>query len=96
MVKYVEMTLEDAIKYCNGKKKVLVAVKDLENGDDLVQNFYKKTEKECKEMIMESQTIVNFYDDFMDQMRLFSVKQPDIFNIVPKGMMKTILFPPRK
>lgn len=32
-MQYVEMTIEEAMKHCNKKKKVLVAVQDLEDND---------------------------------------------------------------
>ena len=48
-MRYVEMTIEEAVKYCKGKK-VLVAEQDLEKNENEVVNFERKTFQECKEL----------------------------------------------
>lgn len=42
-------------------------------------------------MIEEAETISSVSDDFVRQLRLFSEKQRDLINIIPKGLQKTIL-----
>ena len=89
-MRYVEMTIEEAVKYCKGKK-VLVAEQDLEKNENEVVNFERKTFQECKEVIEHAETIAKIYDDFINQLRVFSAKQIDLINIKPKGTMSTIL-----
>ena len=91
MQQYVEMSIEEASKLFKGKNgTVLVAVKDLENDDEIV-SFIKKTKAECEEVVKNAATITQACDDFMRQLNLYSYRQPDIMNIIPKGKMKTIL-----
>lgn len=87
-MRYVEMTIDEAVKYCKGKK-VLVAEQDLEK--DEVVEFHRKTYQECTEIIKESETIAKICDDFINQLRVFSEKQKDLVNIRPIGKMSTIL-----
>ena len=48
-MKYVEMTIEEAMKRCNKNKKVLVAVQDLEDENiDII--FLKKEKSEYREI----------------------------------------------
>ena len=42
-MRYVEMTIEEAMKRCNKNKKVLVAIQDLE--DDNVDTVFVQKEK---------------------------------------------------
>ena len=88
-MRYVEMTIEEAVKYCKGKK-VLVAEQDLEKNRDEVVGFERKTFQECKDIIEQSETIAKMCDDFLNQLRVFSEKQ-DVMNIRPVGRMSTIL-----
>lgn len=89
-MRYVLMDIEEAVKYCKGKK-VLVAEQDLENGGNEVVSFERKTFQECRELIEHAETIAKIYDDFINQLRVFSAKQIDLINIKPKGKMSTIL-----
>lgn len=89
-MRYVEMTIEEAVKNCKGKK-VLVAEQDLEKSKNEVVGFERKTFQECKEIIERSETIAKICDDFLNQLRVFSEKQDDIMNIRPVGKMSTIL-----
>lgn len=87
-MKYVEMSIDEAVKYCKGKK-VLVAIRDLEN--DEISSFAAKSSEECKLIIENSETVIRVCDDFINQLRAFSEKQKDIRNIRPVGMMSTFL-----
>lgn len=89
MVKYVEMSVEEAIKL--GKKTVLVAVQDLENEKDDVQKFQKKTKEEYIQIVHNAETIVRYYGEIASPIRAFTYKQPDIFNLLHKGKVHTIL-----
>ena len=89
-MRYVLMTIEEAVKYCKGKK-VLVAEQDLEKNENEVVGFERKTFQECKELIERSETIAKICDDFLNQLRVFSEKQLDLINIKPIGTMSTIL-----
>lgn len=88
---YVEMTTEEAIELLKKSKgkKVLVAIKDLENDDDAV--FYQKFKSDCESMIKEAQTVASACDDFVKQLDLFTAKQKNLFELTPHGCKKTIL-----
>ena len=88
-MRYVEMTIEEAMKRCNKNKKVLVAIQDLEdNNVDTV--FVQKERSEYQSMFEDVKTVASACDDFVKQLRLFTEKQ-NIFNIEPKGIQKIIL-----
>lgn len=92
-MQYIEMTIEEANEYFKGSKgkTVLVAVKDLENEEDQIVSFVKKNRCECESIINEAETVARVYDDFMNQLRVFTAKQVDIRNITPRGKLSTIL-----
>lgn len=92
-MQYIRMTIEEASKRFGDHGSVLVAVQDLENEMDTIQEFKKKSNYECIKIINDAETIVKICDDFLNQMRVFTQKQPDIINITPKGKMSTILLP---
>lgn len=88
-MKYVEMTIGEAIKYCNENDKVLVAIQDLEdNNVDIV--FAQKKKEEYNEIFEDVKTVASLCDDFVKQLRLFTEKQ-DIRNIRPYGLQKIVL-----
>lgn len=87
-MRYVLMDIEEAVKYCKGKK-VLVAEQDLEKNE--VVGFERKTFQECRDIIERSETIARICDDFLNQLKVFSEKQLDLMNIKPIGTMSTIL-----
>lgn len=93
-MKFVEMTIEEALKYCKGNKneKVLVAVYDLEDKNGMA-TFQKKCKDDCENIIKQAATIAQECDDFIDSLRCFSVKQ-DLKAIRPTGHVATILFYP--
>ena len=88
-MRYVEMTIEEAIKRCNKNKKVLVAIQDLED-DNVDTVFVQKERSEYQSMFEDVKTVASACDDFVKQLRLFTEKQ-NIFNIEPKGIQKIIL-----
>ena len=90
-MKYIEMTIEDALRYCKGNKKetVLVAVYDMEDECNL-SSFNRKNKKECEEIIRKAETVAKMCDDFVSGLRCFSVKQ-DLKRIEPRGKSHTIL-----
>lgn len=88
-MRYVEMTIEDAVKHCNKNKKVLVAIQDLEDDNaDIV--FVPKRKNEYAKIFEDVKTVASLCDDFVKQLRLFTEKQ-DIKNIQPYGVQKTVL-----
>ena len=89
IMRYVEMTIEEAMKRCNKNKKVLVAIQDLE--DDSVDTvFIQKERSEYQSMFEDVKTVASACDDFVKQLRLFTEKQ-NIFNIEPRGIQKIVL-----
>ena len=88
-MKYVEMTIEEAMKRCNKNKRVLVAVQDLED-DNTDVIFVRKERSEYRTIFEDVQTVASICDDFVKQLRLFTEKQ-NIPNIEPHGYQKTIL-----
>lgn len=89
MVRYVEMTIEEAMKRFNKNKKVLVAVQDLES-DDVNINFVKKGRNDCEEIFRDVETAALFSDDWVKQLRLFTVKQY-LHEIKREGLLKIVL-----
>ena len=88
-MRYVEMTIEEAMKRCNKNKKVLVAVQDLEDDNvDIV--FVQKGRSEYQTIFEDVKTVASACDDFVKQLRLFTEKQ-NICNIEPRGFQKIIL-----
>ena len=88
-MRYVEMTIEEAMKRCNKNKKVLVAIQDLE--DDNVDAFFvQKNRNEYHELFNDVQTVASACDNFVKQLRLFTEKQ-NVYNIEPRGFQKIIL-----
>lgn len=88
-MKYVEMTIEEAMKRCNKNAKVLVAIQNLED-DDVDIIFVRKRRSEYDSMFEDVKTAISMCDDLVKQLRLFTEKQ-NIANIQPRGFQKTIL-----
>ena len=90
-MKYVEVTIEQALEMNKGDKnsKVLVAINNLEE-DDVVA-FVRKTRTECENIIRNAQTLVHNCDEFMDSLMCYSKRQEDIKSIRPVGVLSTIL-----
>lgn len=95
-MKYIEMTIEEALEYSRGNKSqvVLVAVRDLERSeqDSEVADFVRKSKKECEEIIKSAETIARSYDNFISQLKVFTRKQIDLKNIKPYGKESTIFY----
>lgn len=88
-MKYVELTIEEAMQRCDKNAKVLVVIQDLKDTKANV-SFVKKERKEYPEIFEDIQTATSLCDDFVKQLKLFSEKQ-DIHNIKPKGIQKIVL-----
>lgn len=88
-MKYVEISIEEAMKRCKKNAKVLVAEHDLEN-EDCNETFIMKTQKDYDDMFKNIRTAASLADDFINQLRLFTERQ-DIYNVKPKGIQKIIL-----
>ena len=89
-MRYVEMTVEQALKICKKNDKVLVAVHDLENDDDCNIIFVKKKKDEYDMLFNDVKTVASACDDFVKQLKCFTEKQ-NIYNIKPNGFEKIIL-----
>lgn len=88
-MRYIEMTIEDAMKVCNKKDKVLVAVQDMEDKNCNVL-FVKKRRNDYEKLFEDVKTVASACDDFVNQLNLFTEKQ-NIYNIKPNGLQKIIL-----
>ena len=90
-MKYIEMTVEEAMKRCKKYDKVLVAVHDLED-DDCVEDviLMQRIKREYNALFNDVKAVASLCDDFVKQLRLFTEKQ-NIHNISPHGIQKTIM-----
>ena len=88
-MKYVEVSIEEAMKRCKKNAKVLVAEQDLED-DNVDVVFIQKGRNEYQSMFEDVKTVASACDDFVKQLRLFTEKQ-NIYNIEPRGRQKIIL-----
>lgn len=88
-MRYIEMTVEEAMRKCNKNTKVLVAVQNLEE-DDIDVIFIPKRREEYGKVFEDIKTAASFNDDFVEQLKLFTEIQ-DIYNIRQKGFQKTVL-----
>ena len=88
-MRYLEMTIEHAMKICDKNDKVLVAVQSLED-DDCNVLFVKKKRDEYKSLFEDVKTVASACDDFVEQLSLFTEKQ-NIYNIEPRGLHKIII-----
>lgn len=88
-MRYVELSVDEAIKKCKKNAKVLVAIQDLEKEDcDVV--FVPKYKKEYDELFNDIKTVASLRDDLVNQLRLFTEYQ-DVLNIRPRGVEKIVL-----
>lgn len=88
-MKYIEMTVEEAMKYCNKHDKVLVAVQNLESEDtDAV--FVQKRKKDYGDIFRDAKTISSMCDSLIRELSVFTEKQ-DLANIQSKGLHKVVL-----
>ena len=88
-MRYIEMSVEEAIKKCKKNAKILVAIQDLadENVDTV---FVQKKGSDYKEVFEDVKTVASLCDDFISQLKLFTEKQ-DIRHIRPYGIQRTVL-----
>ena len=70
-MRYIEITVEEAIKRCNKNTKVLVAIQDLAN-EDSNEVFIPKHQNEYGEIFSDVKTAASMSDDFIKQLRLFT------------------------
>lgn len=88
-IEMIEMPIEEAMKKCKKNTKIWVATQDLTNEDtDVI--FVQKRGSDYKEVFEDVKTVISLYDDFINQLRLFTEKQ-DIRNIRPYGLQRTVL-----
>lgn len=89
---YLEVTTEKAIEMLKESKgkRVLVATKNLEGGEDEVV-FCAWLKSECEVMINEAKTISAMCDDFVKKLDLYTEQQKDLYNIQQIGYQQTIL-----
>ena len=88
-MQYIEMTVEEAKKRCRKNAKILVAVQDLKE-DNVDMIFVPKRRNEYEKLFEDVKTVAGIYNDFLNQLNLFTEKQ-DIKNIKPYGIQKTVL-----
>ena len=92
---YIEMTLEEAIKYVEAglidpNAKALVSTQSLEREENIIP-FRKKTKMETLEIIQRCKTFAKLEDDEdINRLSAFSVKQ-NIYKPKRKGELNTIL-----
>lgn len=90
-MKYVEMTVDEAIEVLQRSKgkRVMVAIRDLENDEPAL--FCPRLKTECETMLYKAETIASACDEFVKQLRLYTEKQKDIVNIRHLGYQQIIL-----
>ncbi len=89
IMRYIEMTVEEAMKYCNKTDKVLVAIQNLEKKDtDVI--FIQKRRNDYRDIFRDAKTISSMCDNLIKELNVFTEKQ-DLANIQPKGLHKIVL-----
>lgn len=88
-MRYVEVSIEEAMKRCKKNAKVLVAEQDLEQEDCNII-FVKKEKKDYDKLFADIKTAATLSDELMEQLRLFTEHQ-EIPNIKPRGVQKIVL-----
>lgn len=88
-MRYIEITVEEAMRRCKKNAKVLVAEQDLEK-EDCEVIFVSKFKKDYDKLFEDIQTAASLSDEWMEQLRLFTERQ-EIPNIKPKGIQKIVL-----
>lgn len=88
-MKYIEMSIEEAITRCKKNTKILVAVQDLSDESvDII--FVQRKGSDCNDVFEDVKTVASLCNDFVKQLELFTEKQ-DIRNIKPYGLQRTVL-----
>ena len=88
-MRYVEMSIEDAMVLCGKSAKVLVAVQSLED-EKSEAIFEQKRKEEYEQIFSDIQTVASCMDDFVKQLRCFTEKQ-NVHDIKPIGVQKIVL-----
>lgn len=88
-MKYVEISIEEAMKRCKKNAKVLVAEQDLEKEDCNII-FVSKEKSDYDKLFRNVQTAASISDELIEQLRLFTERQ-EIPNIEPRGVQKIVL-----
>ena len=89
-MKYIEISIEEALRRCKKNTKVLVAEQDLESDDcDII--FVTKGRKDVDSIFKNVKTASSICDDLVKQIRLYTEHQ-DIPNIRPHGVQKIVLY----
>lgn len=90
-MKYMEMTVDEAIEELQKSKgkRVMVAIQDLEHDEPTL--FFPRLKAECETMIYNAETIASACDEFVKQLRLYTEKQKNIVNIRNVGYQQIIL-----
>ena len=92
MVRYVDMSIEDAVSRLNKRRYVLAAKQDLTRMDEDLDVKFQKIRRPDYHVLLEGvETVISIYDDFINQMLLFTEKQ-NFPNIEPRGTRTIILF----
>lgn len=91
IMRYVEMTIEEAMKRCSKNTKVLVAIQNLEEDDEIDMIFIPKKKEEYRKMFEDVKTAASLCDNFLKQLSLFTERQQDVNNIKPQGLQKIVL-----
>lgn len=88
-MRYIEMSLDEAIKTCKKSARILVAEQDLnEKNVDIV--FVQRKGKDCEDVFEDIKTVASMSDDLVEQLDLFTEKQ-DIRNIRPYGTRRIVI-----
>lgn len=90
-MKYIILSIDEAKKVAKKDAKVMIAISDLENGEELNSEFKRTTFGECYNIFDEAKTIAKVCDDFANQLRVFTKSQIDVINYEMKGKLSTIL-----
>lgn len=88
---YIMMTVGAAKKMLDDDAIVMVASQDLDKGDCNCQ-FAQKRFGDCTNIFEEAETVAKVFDDFANQLRVFSKKQIDPINYDSHGKMCIMLF----
>lgn len=88
-MRYIEMSLDEAMKKCKKSARILVAEQDLnEKNVDIV--FFQRKGKDCESVFDDIKTVASMSDDLVEQLNLFTEKQ-DIMNIRPYGTKRIVI-----
>lgn len=88
-MRYIEMSLDEAMKKCKKSARILVAEQDLnEKNVDIV--FVQRKGKDCEDVFEDIKTVASMSDNLVQKLDLFTEKQ-DLMNIRPYGIKRIII-----